>query len=617
MKTIALVGLVTASLLVTSVSATAADFRDFHSPQTNAAGDTVFFAGYAPGKGTELWKSDGTAAGTTLVKDLYQGPNGSLYRGYAGDNQTENGPQFTSIGDKTFFLATTDKTGPQLWVTDGSSAGTIRLTTNGAGVPGRIATNDMIAYKGELYFTAKDSTHGVELWKSDGTVAGTQFAVDAAQGVNAKGQPYNGSPRNYAILGDTLVFQGQDIARKPALYSTDGTSSSLLMPLSQFSTSVDVAVTSDSVVVRTKTSLYETDGTVAGTTLTTLPINGSNEESTVAFDGSLFYESSVGRRLVRLTGDTATLLTAVTANNFIVAGGTLWFTTYTSPTKAVALWKLSSATVEPEFVADLGLAASPYVQAPSVYRDGLLYIWSYKSLYVTDGTTGGTSVIKNFGYPRGLESGMYPAFAGDSLVLTGVDVEGNGSAWVSDLTPGGTELVIGGGSFVATVPSIQGTPSVGSRLNALVPAWTPSMASFTYQWKLDGVPIEGATAKSFVIPAAMTGSITFAVTGRLPGYQTVTKTSVAKLIAKNFEVAPIPTVTGSKTVGSYLRAVPGTWSPSATFTYQWYSAGVKIATNGNRSTFKVTTATVGKPITVKVGGSAPGYVNTNRSSAPR
>ena len=56
--------------------------------------------------GTELWKSDGTAAGTTLVKDLLPGPESSSPAG------------FTKSGDKLFFSASDGVHGTELWAAD-------------------------------------------------------------------------------------------------------------------------------------------------------------------------------------------------------------------------------------------------------------------------------------------------------------------------------------------------------------------------------------------------------------------------------------------------------------------------------------------------------------------
>jgi len=78
---------------------------------------------YGTSSSSSLWKSDGTAAGTVLVKDVF--------------------PQsFTSIGGSVFFTS-----GGHLWKTDGTTAGTVVLFGGGAEEP--TAFNDKVVFAGE------------------------------------------------------------------------------------------------------------------------------------------------------------------------------------------------------------------------------------------------------------------------------------------------------------------------------------------------------------------------------------------------------------------------------------------------------------------------------------
>jgi len=69
-----------------------------------ALAGTVYFAGREPLAGTELWRSDGSAAGTTQVADLAPGMSGS----YPG--------RFTAAGPNLFFAADDGTHGEELWV---------------------------------------------------------------------------------------------------------------------------------------------------------------------------------------------------------------------------------------------------------------------------------------------------------------------------------------------------------------------------------------------------------------------------------------------------------------------------------------------------------------------
>jgi ELWxxDGT repeat protein len=69
--------------------------------------------------GLELWKSDGTAAGTSLVKDICPGLCSSLATFF-------NPPVgFTRVGGTLFFMADDGVHSNELWKTDGTEAGTV------------------------------------------------------------------------------------------------------------------------------------------------------------------------------------------------------------------------------------------------------------------------------------------------------------------------------------------------------------------------------------------------------------------------------------------------------------------------------------------------------------
>jgi ELWxxDGT repeat protein len=73
---------------------------------------TLYFSATSTAHGIELWKSDGTAAGTVMVKDINPGTASSSLA------------YFTNVDNILYFRANDGTTGNELWRSDGTSAGT-------------------------------------------------------------------------------------------------------------------------------------------------------------------------------------------------------------------------------------------------------------------------------------------------------------------------------------------------------------------------------------------------------------------------------------------------------------------------------------------------------------
>ncbi len=145
-----------------------------------AFGQQVYFTCQSALFGAELWKWD-AASGAVLVKDIRSGPTGSSLSGLT--------PCCTALGPRVFFSAFFPGAGAELWNTDGTTAGTTLLKDirpgNSSSSPGRFAASD-----GRMFFAANDGIHGIELWVSDGTTAGTQMLKDIDPGPTGA-QPAN------------------------------------------------------------------------------------------------------------------------------------------------------------------------------------------------------------------------------------------------------------------------------------------------------------------------------------------------------------------------------------------------------------------------------------------
>ena len=138
------------------------------SPQDHTVvGRTLFFSAIDGATGRELWKSDGTETGTVLVKDIR--PGNSPY----GTPLSSSPRELTAVGNRLYFSADDGVTGRELWRSNGTTAGTVLVKDirpgNSDGDPLGSDPEHLTAVDGSLFFAARDDEHGVELWKSDGT----------------------------------------------------------------------------------------------------------------------------------------------------------------------------------------------------------------------------------------------------------------------------------------------------------------------------------------------------------------------------------------------------------------------------------------------------------------
>jgi ELWxxDGT repeat protein len=253
---------------------------------TNVNG-SLFFQADDGTHGTELWASNGTAAGTSLVKDTNPGSSS----GYAY--------YLTNVNGTVFFGATDGTHGAELWASNGSAAGTFLVKDINPGA-NNSGPSFLTNVNGSLFFSANDGTHGVELWASNGSAAGTALVKDINPGSGFS------SPYYLTNVNGTLFFRANDGSDGDELWASNGSAAGTFLVKdiagtlgdsfpSQL-TNVNGALffqANDGIHGR---ELWESNGTAAGTSLVTdiNPGTGSYPYYLTNFGSSLLFSANDG-----------------------------------------------------------------------------------------------------------------------------------------------------------------------------------------------------------------------------------------------------------------------------------------------------------------------------------
>ncbi|HYX24859.1 MAG TPA: ELWxxDGT repeat protein [Thermoanaerobaculia bacterium] len=456
-----------------------------YSPQDALAapwGGFVFVADDGS-HGPELWRTDGTAGGTTLIKDIAPGSSGSSPFG------------LTVFNGKVLFNATDPTHGSEIWATDGTAAGTGLLLDVWPGSSGS-DPREITAVGSLAFFRAADGTHGAELWATDGTTAGTRLVKDLVPG-SAGGLPPAAGGYEFTAIGGRLVFYAPaNGAFFAGFWTSDGTAAGT-QPLSPASGSwpyVDVSQGVDNHGVAGgrlffrgdfNPSFWVTDGTMAGSyKILDVPV------ATSSFDVS-----------------------SGTLQHYLLAdlNGALFFQA-TDGINSYELWRSDGTAVGTSQVSDLGSALPRDLHT---VNGRLAFIDFFRRLGLSDGTTAGTSIVPGssvlvfatkllgnelffLSQPDSDPAGLWKTdgtAAGTVLVAThnspipgGSPVPSGGKVfyslfngtsyelWVSDGTAGGTSLLVPGFSP-------QSMTDAGGTF--FFSAFTPGSFYYTL-WKSDG-----------------------------------------------------------------------------------------------------------------------------------
>jgi ELWxxDGT repeat protein len=443
--------------------------------------------------GPEIWRTDGTAGGTTLIKDIVPGSSGSSPFG------------LTVFNGKVLFNATDPAHGSEIWSTDGTAAGTTLLldvSPGGAGSDPR----EITAVGSQAFFRAADGTHGAELWATDGTTAGTRMVKDLLPGAGGGLPPTAGGYMLTAVGGRLVFFSPTAGGPFGSFWTSDGTDAGT-QPLSPASGSwpyVDVfsqgigsspgidnhGVAGGRLFFRGdfNLSFWVTDGTMAGSSkILDVPVatssfavfNGNLDPGLIAdLNGTLLFQATNGNnhfalwrsdgtatgtsQVKDLTGEAGTSL----PSQLHAVNGRLAFNN-------VGLLGLSDGTT-----AGTGLVPGSSVLgfATKPLGNDLFFLTrangSPAGLWKTDGTEAGTVFVAPHSSPTPYG---YPVPAGGNVFYTLLGGSGY-DLWVSDGTAGGTSM-IGSGLSPQNLTDAGGT--------LFFSGFQPALLRYTL-WKSDG-----------------------------------------------------------------------------------------------------------------------------------
>ncbi|MES2774628.1 MAG: ELWxxDGT repeat protein [Bacteroidota bacterium] len=376
--------------------------------------EKLYFAANNGTAGIELWKSDGTSAGTSLVTDINAGAFAS------------NPNYLTAIDYTLFFSASNGTIDRGLWRHQTAGAGAGSYLVKDVYVGGTVASklSGLTALNGTLLFAAYNNINvGNELWKSTGTSAGTVLVEDINKDAN-----YGSHPTQFTKVGNKVFFAAQRYSNydNNSIVSYDLNAVDYYFASVQNGRDIDVEgmtnvngtlfISGSSYgVVRLGKELYKID---ANDTIIKLVKdiyegesggidNNSSPQNLTNLDGDLYFSATTasGKALWKSDGTLAgtvevkALPAPADFGNFCAVNGTLYFTARTYA-NGLELWKSDGTTAGTVLVKDIIIGTGSAAPANLFNFNGALYFTADdgthgRELWRSNGTEAGTYMVED------------------------------------------------------------------------------------------------------------------------------------------------------------------------------------------------------------------------------
>ncbi|MEM7709043.1 MAG: ELWxxDGT repeat protein [Pseudomonadota bacterium] len=368
--------------------------------------------------GRELWRTDGTSAGTTLVQDINPGVE-------SGCDDFDRSMQ---VYNGALYLRANNGGLPTLFRTNGQAGGAAPVFDFAD------SFRELTQYSGLLYFFADDGMgSGRELWRSDGTTGGTSQVAETLSG-------QFGSIGELAAVGGLLYFRASTNSTgniEPWISDGTGPGTQPLAELvngSQGSFPSNFTEVNGTVVFEASGGLWRSNGTAVGTQL----VDSLRPDSEISVLGSFAYfeadDGDSGRELWRTDGTSVSLVQNIAPGsagsfprNFAVVQGRLWFSAddgssgrepwTTDGTSTARLADLNpSGSSDPRSFFDAGSEVLFAARNPNSGPD---------VLWRSDGTGAGTESIGPVGNETGGGASNFARLGATTLFSAGAGYGGN------------------------------------------------------------------------------------------------------------------------------------------------------------------------------------------------